>query len=247
MILGIKARWGALINDGIIGLSDIVELHLELSDINELLAKQLSALSGLKKVFHLHAPFKDGAGSYVDFLKDFDIFSKCVKLGDALNSGSYHIVTHCSCGSDADLAVIITNLNKLLKKSGKAVFCFENLTSDGFNWFKRASDFKKLFDSVKSPRVGMCLDMCHAFYEGENVFDEFIKLLGSRILHVHLADLGSKKEHGIMIGKGVIDFKKVFSKLRPINDVTLIPEVANSHLDKSAGLITAFKRLKSFL
>ncbi|HLE06151.1 MAG TPA: TIM barrel protein [Candidatus Nanoarchaeia archaeon] len=247
MILGLKARWDSLVSDDISKLSDVVELHLELSDINELFDKQVNALSSLNKVFHLHAPFKNAKGAYVDFLNDFDVFSKCVKLGDTLNKGAYHLVTHCSCGSEADFSVILANLKKLLKKSGKVIFCFENLTSEGSNWFKRVSDFSRLFNSVDNKRVGMCLDVCHAFYESKRVFGDFIKSIGDKIFHVHLADLGLNHEHGVMIGDGVIDFNSVFSKLSKLNGVTLIPEVANSHLNKSAGLVTAFNRLSDYL
>ncbi|MFA5406786.1 MAG: TIM barrel protein [Candidatus Nanoarchaeia archaeon] len=243
MIIGIKTRWLELNSDEINKLSNHVELHLELNDIYELFDKQVVFLKRFNKTFHLHAPFKDDGGDFLDFIDDFKVFEQCVRLGDKINKGFYHLVCHAP--KSTDLVLLKKLVSKLLHQSSKVIICFENLCGPEAITFNSVKSFTNLFRSVTNKRVGMCLDLCHAYIVGPIFFDLIMTKIPERVLHVHFADTGANGEHGFQMGKGIIDFKHVMSRLP--DKAVLIPEITNGHLNHNKGLIIAYNKIKRLL
>jgi len=248
MLLGVKGRWSGLTGGGAINLSRHVELHLELEDVNERFDEQVAFLKQFDKVFHVHMPFRLPDRSHVDFCQHYELIEQCVKLGDAINNGSYHLVVHCPCIKGVDWELIKGNVTKLLSKSSKVVLCFENLHGEDSFSFRSVHDFVELFNRVSDERVCMCLDVCHAYLFKKQRFDEFIDRVGHKVCHVHVSDVGKDFEHAVQIDEGIIDFNHVFNRLRSLQkELVIIPEVADSHLNDNAIMITAINRLKKLI
>ncbi len=242
MILGIKSRWNELTKE-IFNISKHVELHQNLEDINELFDKQSSFLKKHDKIFHIHHPFRNEDNKYVCFSKDYRIIEKCVELGDIINEGRYHLVCHPLHSSEK----IISNAKKLLNKSKKVIICFENLSHSYYD-FTRAGEFIKLFEKIDDERVKLCLDICHTYLVSNNVFDNMMNKLSDKICHVHVAGVGKKKEHGVQIRTGIINWKHVFKKLRELKkDTVIIPEITNGHLNHHKNMIKAHNIIKKNL
>lgn len=104
-------------------------------------------------------------------------------------------------------------------------------------------DFIELFRQVSSDRVGLCLDVHHAFTNSREVFDDFIDVLDSRILHVHVADLGPAGGHVLPLGAGAVDLNHVIARLKEL----LTNPVIILELRSNEKVIDGFKKLKSLL
>jgi sugar phosphate isomerase/epimerase len=72
---------------------------------------------------------------------------------------------------------------------------------------------KRLVDRIKSPRLGICLDIGHAYAFSETSVFEWVETLGSRISYVHIHDNNGKKDEHLAIGDGCIPIKRVLDAL----------------------------------
>jgi len=72
---------------------------------------------------------------------------------------------------------------------------------------------KRLVDRIKSPRLGICLDIGHAYAFSETSVSEWVVTLGSRISYVHIHDNNGKKDEHLAIGDGCIPIKRVLDAL----------------------------------
>lgn len=71
-------------------------------------------------------------------------------------------------------------------------------------------DFMKILELVDDDRLKVNLDMANV--GSENIV-ELTRLVKDRVVHTHVSELLNNK-HGIVIGKGDVDFKGVFSVLK---------------------------------
>jgi sugar phosphate isomerase/epimerase len=97
--------------------------------------------------------------------------------------------------------------------------------------YSEARHFRYLTDKV--PCLGMSLDVGHAFVKGgmKNI-ENYVKLLGNRIEHVHMHDNHGESDEHLPIGKGKINWKQVVKLLKEINyDKTITFEVFTSKKD----------------
>jgi sugar phosphate isomerase/epimerase len=72
---------------------------------------------------------------------------------------------------------------------------------------------KRVVDRINSPRLGICLDIGHAYAFSETSVFEWIETLGSRISYVHIHDNNGKKDEHLAIGDGGIPIKRVLDAL----------------------------------
>jgi len=72
-------------------------------------------------------------------------------------------------------------------------------------------DFEFLFERVRSPIVGLCLDVGHAHITG-NLYD-LIKKFGPRIYNTHLHDSDGTDDNHLAPGEGTIDWNGLFKAL----------------------------------
>ncbi len=105
-------------------------------------------LSVLTRLF----TFTRRSGIGGDFLDDFKVFGQCVKLGNKINRGPYHLVCHAP--KSTDLALLKRLVNKLLRQSNKVIICFENLCGPESITFNSVKSFTNLFKAVTNQRVG---------------------------------------------------------------------------------------------
>ena len=72
---------------------------------------------------------------------------------------------------------------------------------------------KRLVDRIKSPRLGICLDIGYAYAFSETSVSEWVVTLGSRISYVHIHDNNGKKDEHLAIGDGSIPIKRVLDAI----------------------------------
>ena len=73
-------------------------------------------------------------------------------------------------------------------------------------------DFIKLLEMVNDDRLKVNLDMANV---PRDTTVQLAKLVGKRVVHTHVSELLEGK-HGIVIGKGDVDFKGVFRALKDV-------------------------------
>jgi sugar phosphate isomerase/epimerase len=124
------------------------------------------------------------------------------------------------------------------KESGITV-CLENLS-------ETASDMSKPFNDL--PSLNLTLDLGHAqLLTDVNRGHEFIEQFPGRIKHIHLHDNRGGHSHlddlHLPPGKGVVDFQKIFEKLKEMGyDRTITLELKPPEIKKSLDHV---KRLLS--
>ena len=72
-----------------------------------------------------------------------------------------------------------------------------------------------MIEQVASPRLCVNLDIGHAFLTDDDV-DASIRMLGDRIVHLHLEDMASGVHRHLPFGQGEIDFAAVRAALEEI-------------------------------
>lgn len=84
----------------------------------------------------------------------------------------------------------------------------ENVYEDG------PEDMHFLFESLKKPGVGFCLDAGHSSAFGQSGMEAWLKVLGPYLGQLHLHDnFGNSDEH-LAMGSGSIDFSLIFGYLK---------------------------------
>ena len=84
---------------------------------------------------------------------------------------------------------------------------------------RTAAGLVSLIDGPGSPRVGACLDTGHAAVNG-NLAD-LVRLLGKRIVHLHLHDNHGQRDEHLPIGRGTIDFAPLAAVLADFDGMAI--------------------------
>ena len=131
-----------------------------------------------------------------------DEMQRCEQLG--LKLLNFHPGSHLNKISVEDcLALIAESINLTLEKTKGVTAVIENTAGQGSNLGSEFWQLRYIIDRVNDKsRVGICLDTCHTYTAGydiwndyDKVFDEFEKEVGFEYLRgMHLND--SKKELG---------------------------------------------------
>lgn len=93
----------------------------------------------------------------------------------------------------------------------------------------------RLLSAIDSPFFGYCLDSGHGKLFSKVPIVDWIEVLGSRLLELHLHDNHGQADDHLPLGQGEIDFQSIFSalqrkKLQPI--ITIEPH-QKEHLEPS--------------
>ncbi len=183
---------------------------------------------------------------------------RCHNLGLSycvLHPGSYKDQT-----PETAIRKVIDALEDVLQQTdfSKVRVLLENTAGQGSAIGFRFEHLKEIMDGVKSKRIGVCFDTCHAFSAGydprddtafQKTFDEFDKIVGIDNLYaIHIndtkTDLGSRvdRHDNIGIGKlGLECFRLVLKQFPHIPKVLETPKEDNwdkKNLETLRSLIT---------
>lgn len=141
---------------------------------------------------------------------------RCHELGLAycvLHPGSYKDQT-----PDSAIEKITKGIIDVIEetKSSKVKILLENTAGQGSAIGYKFEHLKQIMDGVKSKRIGVCFDTCHAFSAGydlreknafKKTFAEFDKIIGLEYLYaIHINDtkteMGSRVDRHDNIGEG---------------------------------------------
>ncbi|MFO7707520.1 MAG: sugar phosphate isomerase/epimerase family protein [Desulfobacterales bacterium] len=75
-------------------------------------------------------------------------------------------------------------------------------------------EIHELFERLQPCRVGLCLDCGHLTAFGRAPLDEWLEVLGPFIGQLHLHDNHGEKDDHLPLGRGLIDFSKLFAYLK---------------------------------
>lgn len=96
----------------------------------------------------------------------------------------------------------------------------------------------------------LCLDVSHTQLSANEFnysFEEFFKLNGHFIEHLHLVDASNHNSEGLQIEEGEIDWKKLINLLNIYSpNATFIPEIWQGHLNNGSGFWKALDRLEKY-
>ena len=82
-----------------------------------------------------------------------------------------------------------------------------------------------LIKEINHPRIGVCLDTAHASISGVDI-EEWFNVLGKYIMHIHINDNDKIVDSHMELGKGIIDYKKIFHFINNLeNDVSILIEI----------------------
>ena len=147
-----------------------------------------------------------------------DEIERCAALG--IPFLCVHPGSHVGAGEEAGLAAIAASVKEALKATrGKRVtILLENTAGQGTNLGWRLEHLGELLRTIRSKRVGVCIDTCHLFAAGYDLrtpkaYDQTIDALDEavgldRIRAWHLNDskhpLGSRRDRHENIGEGAL-------------------------------------------
>jgi sugar phosphate isomerase/epimerase len=114
-------------------------------------------------------------------------------------------------GDGADLGQVIEVLRDVtpVAKDRGLTIAIENHFD---NTFEKPEDYRRLFDEIDSPALGLCLDTGHFAASGVDMIsliDEFAE----RLVHIDLKDCAREGEASFVpFGEGIVDFDAVLSR-----------------------------------
>jgi len=194
-------------------------LHLEEPARQHYLSKY--AASGLRG-HHLHAVYLINLATPKETLLRFSINSLVhyMELAARLDADSvvFHPGSHLGAGFDAMLPQMGAALRQVIATSppGRARLLVENSAGSGDCIGRSFAEVGRIVDAAGSERVGVCLDVQHAFASGYDLrsaetareaLDEFEREIGFERLHlIHANDsavaLGSNVDRHANVGEG---------------------------------------------
>ena len=180
-------------------------------------------LFGVKQAFS-HAIYLINLGTEDDELAEKSVQALVHELARCEALGLSHTVLHPGAAGESTAAEGIRRIAKRLKTvfklagKGSTKILLENTAGQGTSIGGKLEHLTELLQQTGSPRLGICLDTCHAFASGYDIrtkygihafIDEVDSLIGLKhLLCFHLNDsqgtLGSKRDRHEHIGKGEI-------------------------------------------
>ena len=103
----------------------------------------------------------------------------------------------------------------------------EKITSQGGhlmleNVYERdPDDLSVLFDSLKNQNIGFCLDVGHQEVFSRSSIEKWIDVLGHHLKQLHLHDNFGERDDHLALGKGKIDFPKLFECIKNLENQPL--------------------------
>ena len=179
----------------------------------------------LKSAF-IHAVYLINLASPDDELlrKSTDTLTEELDLASRIGADGviFHVGSHMGSGFDHALPRIAASMSEALDRTpDDSLLLLENNAGAGRSVGSTFAELSAIMNAVDHPRVGVCLDTCHAHAAGYNVatiaglketLDEFQREIGGeRLVAIHANDskteLGSGKDRHENIGQGTIGLK----------------------------------------
>jgi deoxyribonuclease IV len=217
---------------------------------------------GVKQVFS-HAIYLISLGTDDEVIREKSILSLAAEFERCKAMGLTHTVVHPGAAGklteDEAIARIGTSIKEALEitKGNPVKLLLENTAGQGSSIGWKMEHIGKLAKYIKSPRIGMCLDTCHAFAAGYDIrttqgikdllglIDEQIGI--DKLLCFHLNDskgaLGSRIDRHANIGEGAIGVEPFAYIMR---NFPHIPKVLETKKDDDAD-IKNLSLLRSFV
>jgi sugar phosphate isomerase/epimerase len=94
---------------------------------------------------------------------------------------------------------------------------------------------ERLLDKIDSPYLGYCLDAGHGNLFSRVPLEEWVEVLGSRLMEIHLHDNRGEADDHLPLGQGSIDFPSLFALLgkKKIQPIYTIEPHEIAHLQPS--------------
>lgn len=201
---------------------------------------------GVQQVFS-HAIYLISLGSANDEIIEKSRISLAMELERCRKLGLTHTVLHPgasgSLTSSQGIKKIGDSIKLVLKatKDNPVKILLENTAGSGTSVGGKIEYIAELIDYIGSPRIGLCIDTCHAFAAGydirtqkqtANFFKEIDKHIGlQKVLCFHLNDskgsLGSKLDRHEHIGAGLLGpepFKYIMNTFKDLPKVIETPK-----------------------
>ena len=179
----------------------------------------------LKSAF-IHAVYLINLASPDDELlrKSTDTLTEELDLASRIGADGviFHVGSHMGSGFEHALPRIAASMSEALDRTpDDSLLLLENNAGAGRSVGSTFAELSAIMNAVEHPRVGVCLDTCHAHAAGYNVatiaglkdtVDEFqLEIGGEKLVAIHANDskteLGSGKDRHENIGQGSIGLK----------------------------------------
>ena len=179
----------------------------------------------LKSAF-IHAVYLINLASPDDELlrKSTDTLTEELDLSSRIGADGviFHVGSHMGSGFEHALPRIAASMSEALDRThDDSLLLLENNAGAGRSVGSTFAELSAIMNAVDHPRVGVCLDTCHAHAAGYNVatiaglketVDEFQREIGGeKLVAIHANDsktvLGSGKDRHENIGQGTIGLK----------------------------------------
>jgi deoxyribonuclease IV len=195
----------------------------EVSDQEGEIFKKATKEYGVVQVFS-HAIYLISLGSENEEIVEKSVLSLAMELQRCQTLGLTHTVLHPGSAGKFPIGEGIVRIGNKLKavlevtKGNPVKILLENTAGAGSSVGGKIEHIADLVDYIKSPRIGLCIDTCHAFASGYDIRSKkgtegFTNLIDKRIgleklLCFHLNDskggLASKIDRHAHIGEGLI-------------------------------------------
>ncbi len=179
--------------------------------------------NGIRQVFS-HTIYLISMGSENEATIEKSMLSLAMELERCKTLGLTHTVLHPGSAKKLPVAEGIKLIGDRIKMVLKATkgnpvkILLENTAGQGSSVGGRIEHIAALMKYIKSPRIGLCIDTCHAFAAGYDIrtkkgITDFLRLVDKEIgldklLCFHLNDskggLGSKIDRHAHIGEGLL-------------------------------------------
>jgi deoxyribonuclease-4 len=207
---------------------------------------------GVKQAFS-HSIYLISMGSEDEEIANKSMLALAMELERCKVLGLTHTVLHPGSSGTLSKPAAIMRIGDRIKKvldvtkGNPAKILIENTAGQGKSIGGKIENIADLIDYIKSPRVGLCVDTCHAFAAGYNIrhlkgvkqfFKEIDSLIGlEKLLCFHLNDskgaLGSKIDRHAHIGEGLIGlipFEYIMKNFSKIPKVLELPKDNNADI-----------------
>jgi len=202
--------------EGPFGKRELLEKRI--SEIkNELEKRNLFIVGHTAWYLEIGCQYENIRLDYIDEMKKEMILAK--KLGCT----KINVHSHCQgmyMKDEKTKKIIINNYIKSLRELAafadkiKIRLMLENSGERGE--ITNFDDIKKILDNV--PRLYFHLDLGHAFiWDKMKGIEKYLKTFRNKLIHIHMHDNNGERDEHKGIGKGKIDYKKVYRWLKDIN------------------------------
>ncbi len=159
--------------------------------------------------------------------------------------------------SEKEVEEMISNLVNNFKKIDTKGNVILAQTLPPYPWYIGGQMYCNLFTTPEdvnqicsNSTMKLCLDISHTQLSANEFkynFEDFLKLNGKFIEHLHLVDALNHNSEGLQIEEGEINWAKIIKLLNKFSpNASFIPEIWQGHLNDGNGFWVALERLQKY-